>query len=122
DVGCAEDGFDDLVDHISTLHPSRYGALLDGVRSVVLHGMRPIDDQNAALRLVALVDRLYDRSIPVLASGAAVDRVFAPELLSGGFRKKYLRATSRLVSLARQGEALVGGHGPGRGANFSGLW
>lgn len=107
-AGCAEDGFDDLIEHISTLHPSRYGALLDGVRSVVLHGMRPIDDQNAALRLVVLVDRLYDRSIPVLASGVAVDRVFAPELLSGGYRKKYLRATSRLISLARQGEALVG--------------
>jgi len=111
EIGCVEDGFDDLVDHISTLHPSRYGALLDGVRSVVVHGMRPIDDQNAALRLVVLVDRLYDRSIPVLASGVAVDRVFTPELLSGGYRKKYLRATSRLIALARQGEALVGAAG-----------
>jgi cell division protein ZapE len=109
--GCVEDGFDDLIDHISTLHPSRYGALLDGVRSVVLHGMRPLDDQNAALRLVVLVDRLYDRSIPVLASGVAVDRVFTPELLSGGYRKKYLRAASRLISLARQGDALVGAAG-----------
>jgi cell division protein ZapE len=108
EIGCAEDAFDDLVEHISTLHPSRYGALLDGVRSVVLHAIRPIDDQNAALRLVVLVDRLYDRSIPVLGSGVAVDRVFAPELLSGGYRKKYLRATSRLIALARQGEALVG--------------
>jgi cell division protein ZapE len=105
-AGCVEDGFDDLVDHISALHPSRYGALLDGVGSVVLHGVRPVDDQNAALRLVVLVDRLYDRSIPVLASGVAVDRVFTPELLAGGYRKKYLRATSRLISLARQGEGL----------------
>ncbi|HEU5332477.1 MAG TPA: cell division protein ZapE [Actinocrinis sp.] len=111
EADCVEDGFDDLVEHISTLHPSRYGALLDGVRSVVLHGMRPIDDQNAALRLVVLVDRLYDRSVPVLASGVAVDRVFTPELLSGGYRKKYLRATSRLIALARQGEALVGAAG-----------
>jgi cell division protein ZapE len=105
--GCVEDGFDDLLDHLRTLHPSKYGALLDGVHSVVLHGLRPVDDQNAALRLVVLVDRLYDRSIPVLASGAAVDSVFTPELLGGGYRKKYLRATSRLISLARQGEALV---------------
>ncbi len=106
-AGCAEDGFDDLLDHLRTLHPSKYGALLDGVCSVVLHGLRPVDDQNAALRLVVLVDRLYDRSIPVLASGVAVDRVFTPELLAGGYRKKYLRATSRLISLAGQGEALV---------------
>jgi cell division protein ZapE len=110
-VGCVEDGFDDLLDYLRTLHPSKYGALLDGVRSVVLHGLRPVDDQNAALRLVVLVDRLYDRSIPVLASGAAVDRVFAPELLVGGYRKKYLRATSRLIALARQGEALVAAAG-----------
>ena len=109
--GCVEDGFDDLLDHLKTLHPSKYGALLDGVRSVVLHGLRPVDDQNAALRLVVLVDRLYDRSIPLLASGATVDRVFTPELLAGGYRKKYLRATSRLISLARQGEALVAAAG-----------
>jgi cell division protein ZapE len=109
--GCAEDGFDDLTAHLGTLHPSRYGALLDGVGSLVLRGLRPIDDQNAALRLVVLVDRLYDRSIPVLASGAAVDRLFTAELLAGGFRKKYLRATSRLISLATAGAALV----PARG-------
>jgi cell division protein ZapE len=109
--GCAEDSFDDLTAHLSTLHPSRYGALLDGVGAVVLRGLRPIDDQNAALRLVVLVDRLYDRSIPVLASGAPVDALFTPELLAGGYRKKYLRATSRLISLAAAGSALV----PARG-------
>jgi cell division protein ZapE len=102
-AGHVEDHFDDLLDHISTLHPSRYGALLDGVEAVVLLGLRPIDDQNTALRLVILVDRLYDRSIPVLGSGVPVDRIFTPELLAGGYRKKYLRATSRLISLARQG-------------------
>jgi len=112
--GCAEDRFDDLISHLSTLHPSRYGALLDGVGSVVLRGLRPIDDQNAALRLVVLVDRLYDRSIPVLASGAPVDQLFTAELLAGGFRKKYLRAASRLISLAVAGEALVPGRSCGR--------
>lgn len=101
------DDFDELIDHLSTLHPSRYGALLDGVGAAALRGLRPVDDQNAALRLVVLVDRLYDRSIPVLASGVPVDRLFTPELLAGGYRKKYLRATSRLVSLANAGAALV---------------
>ena len=107
EAGRVADDFDDLIDHLSTLHPSRYGALLDGVGAVALSGLRPIDDQNAALRLVVLVDRLYDRSIPVLAAGAPVDQLFAPELLTGGYRKKYLRATSRLVSLASAGAALV---------------
>ncbi len=107
DGGCVTDDFGELVEHLSTLHPSRYGALLDGVGHLVLRGVRPVDDQNAALRLVVLVDRLYDRSVPVLASGVPVDRLFAPELLAGGYRKKYLRATSRLISLATQGAGLM---------------
>ncbi|HZU54771.1 MAG TPA: cell division protein ZapE [Actinocrinis sp.] len=105
--GRVVDDFGELTDHLGTLHPSRYGALLDGVEAAALRGLRPIDDQNAALRLVVLVDRLYDRSIPVLASGVPVDRLFTPQLLAGGYRKKYLRATSRLVSLASAGAALV---------------
>jgi cell division protein ZapE len=101
------DDFGQLTAHLSTLHPSRYGALLDGVYSLGLLGLRPVEDQNAALRLVVFVDRLYDRSIPVLASGVAADQLFAPELLAGGYRKKYLRAISRLISLTQAGSALV---------------
>jgi cell division protein ZapE len=101
------DDFDALVKHLSTLHPSRYGALLDGVESLGLLGVRPIEDQNAALRFVVFVDRLYDRSIPVLASGVAADQLFTAELLGGGYRKKYLRAVSRLISLTKAGAALV---------------
>jgi cell division protein ZapE len=103
------DDFDELVAHLSTLHPSRYGALLDGVGSLGLLGLRPVEDQNAALRLVVFVDRLYDRSIPVLASGVAADRLFTPELLAGGYRKKYQRAISRLISLTKAGAALATG-------------
>ena len=101
------DDFDALVKHLSTLHPSRYGALLDGVEALGLLGVRPIEDQNAALRFVVFVDRLYDRSVPVLASGVAADQLFTPDLLGGGYRKKYLRAVSRLISLTKAGAALV---------------
>jgi cell division protein ZapE len=51
---------------------------------------------------VVLADRLYDRDVPVLASGVPLDRLFPDELLSGGYRKKYLRAVSRLTALARR--------------------
>ena len=33
------------------------------------------------------------------------DQLFAPPLLEGGYRKKYYRAISRLVALAREGAA-----------------
>jgi len=95
------DGFDELLGHLSVVHPSKYGALLDGVGAVCLTGGRPVEDQSTALRLVVLADRMYDRELPVVASGTPFDAIFSPEMLNGGYRKKYLRAVSRLVALAR---------------------
>ncbi len=61
-------------------------------------------DQVDALRLVVLADRLYDRDVPVLYSGVGMDQLFPADLLRGGYRKKYLRAISRLTALARQAQ------------------
>jgi cell division protein ZapE len=97
--GATLDGFDALCAHLATMHPSRYQALIEGVSEVFITGVHPIDDQSVALRLVALTDRLYDAGIPVLASGTKLDTIFSAEMLAGGFRKKYLRATSRLLAL-----------------------
>jgi cell division protein ZapE len=106
--GASLDHFVDLCRHLAEVHPSTYGALLDGVRLVCLEDVRTVEDQAVALRLVVLADRLYDRGLPVLASGETFDRLFAPELLEGGYRKKYSRAVSRLVALAREGALVVG--------------
>jgi len=40
-----------------------------------------------------------------MASGIALDQVFPDEMLAGGYRKKYLRAVSRLIALT-SGEGL----------------
>ncbi len=85
------------------MHPSRYLTLIEGVSAVFLTGAHPIEDQNVALRLVALTDRLYDAGIPVVASGTKLDGIFSAEMLAGGYRKKYLRATSRLLALSSGG-------------------
>jgi cell division protein ZapE len=58
--------------------------------------------------MVVLVDRLYDRDVPVVASGVPLDRLFSEDMLRGGYRKKYFRAVSRLVALARDGQSMVG--------------
>jgi cell division protein ZapE len=100
------DAFPDLMAHLSRVHPSRYGALLDGVDRLHVTGVEQLTDQAAALRLVVLADRLYDRDIPVVASGVPLDRVFGDDMLRGGYRKKYFRAISRLVALAREGAGL----------------
>ncbi|PXY28210.1 cell division protein ZapE [Prauserella muralis] len=103
--GSTLDDFGRLCEHLATLHPSRYGRLVDGVSAVHLRGVRPAEDQAIALRLVALADRLYDRAIPVLVSGASLGHLFTEEMLAGGYRKKYLRAVSRLTALARDAAA-----------------
>ena len=102
-AGATLDDFDRLLAHLGELHPSRYGALLDGVAAVAWRGVQRVDDQNVALRLVVLADRMYDRDLPLLVSGAPLDTVFAEPLLAGGYRKKYRRALSRLGALARLG-------------------
>jgi cell division protein ZapE len=103
--GASYDGFEALLEHLARLHPSRYGALLDDLSLVCLDRVVTVTDQSAALRLVVLVDRLYDRDLPVATSGVPLDQLFPAELLAGGYRKKYLRAVSRLTALARQGQA-----------------
>jgi cell division protein ZapE len=97
--------FDVLLAHLRTVHQSRYGALLDEVTALGLTGVRPLVDQNDALRLVVLVDRLYDHDVPVLLGGAGTTALFSSAMLAGGYRKKYLRALSRLTALAERGAA-----------------
>jgi len=97
------DGFDAVLDHLRDVHPSRYGALLDGIEAVAMTGVHTVSDQATALRLVVLVDRLYDRDVPVLLGEERDEPVFTEEMLRGGYRKKYFRALSRLGSLAHDG-------------------
>jgi cell division protein ZapE len=101
--GATLDDFDALCAHLATMHPSRYLALIEGVTEVFVTGVHQLDDQSVALRLVSLTDRLYDAGIPVVTSGAKLDTIFGKEMLAGGFRKKYLRATSRLLALSHAG-------------------
>ncbi|MET7452205.1 cell division protein ZapE [Streptomyces sp. NPDC005574] len=108
-AGASLDDFPRLIEHLAKVHPSRYGALTDGLTAVCLTDVQPVPDQSTALRLVVLADRLYDREVPVLASGQPFDRLFSEEMLNGGYRKKYFRAISRLTALARDARGLVEG-------------
>jgi cell division protein ZapE len=93
------DGFDEMLSHLSTVHPSKYVKLIDGLSAVGVTGVHPLSNQTDALRLVAFVDRLYDAQVRILATGVSLDQVFPEEMLAGGYRKKYLRAVSRMIAL-----------------------
>lgn len=93
------DDFADILRHLATVHPSRYVRLVEGLAAMGIADVRTLHDQTQALRFVALVDRLYDEQVRVFATGVPLDRVFGDEMLGGGYRKKYLRAVSRLIAL-----------------------
>ncbi|MCU1410376.1 MAG: zapE [Rhodoglobus sp.] len=93
------DSFDDVLAHLATVHPSRYVKLVDGLSAIGLTGVHPFLNQTDALRFVAFVDRLYDAQVRIAAEGTPLDQVFPEEMLAGGYRKKYLRAVSRLIAL-----------------------
>ncbi len=95
----SDDGFADLIAHLAHVHPSRYIRLIDGIDLVGLRDVEQMDDQSAALRFVAFVDRAYDAQLPIRETGRRLDEVFGEEMLGGGYRKKYLRAISRLNAL-----------------------
>ncbi|ALX66994.1 cell division protein ZapE [Microbacterium sp. XT11] len=95
----SDDSFDDVIRHLARVHPSRYIRLIDGIDLVGLRDVHVLTDQSEALRFVAFVDRVYDAQIPIVATGLSLDKVFGEEMLGGGYRKKYLRAISRLNAL-----------------------
>lgn len=95
----SDDAFSGLVGHLARVHPSRFIRLIDGVTAIGLRNVQVLHDQSAALRLVAFVDRAYDAQIPMRATGVPLSSVFSDEMLAGGYRKKYLRAVSRMVAL-----------------------
>ena len=95
------DSFDSVIDHLRLIHPSRFFGLVRGLDLVIWDDVHLLHDQAQALRLVALVDRLYDQQVAIASSGIPLDEVFDDTMLAGGYRKKYLRATSRMIALSR---------------------
>lgn len=103
DKTVAIDDFDQLIEHLSRVHPSRYRQLVEGLDGIAWRNVTPITAQAVALRFVVLADRLYDRDLPIVSSGVPFDQVFTQEMMAGGYQKKYFRAVSRLTALAREG-------------------
>lgn len=104
----AVDDFSELMAHLSRIHPSHYRDLISGIPVVIWRNAMSITRENQGLRLVALVDRLYDAQIPTIITGCSVAGLFGPELIHGAYRKKYLRCQSRLSALSQKGHVLLG--------------
>ena len=99
DEKSALDDFDALLKHLAQVHPSKYGLLLEGVSKLALTGVHVLKDQAEALRFVAFVDRAYEQQVLIRGAGLDTTKVFSAEHVAGGYKKKYLRAISRLGAL-----------------------
>ena len=97
----ALDDFSAVISHLATIHPSRFVGLVEDLEAVVWREVTVLHNQGEALRLVALVDRLYDARVAIVNSGVGLDHVFDDTMLHGGYRKKYLRAVSRMIALTQ---------------------
>lgn len=99
-VNVACDEFAKLLKHLATLHPSKYLNLLGDTQALGLLKVSKLVDQVAALRWVSLVDRMYENQISIRGTGIALTDTFSDEMIAGAYRKKYLRAISRLGALS----------------------
>ncbi len=100
DSKSSSDDFRSLLKHLSQLHPAKYGKLLSELDKAVFTDVQALTDEFDALRFVALVDRAYEAQVHLRGSGMSLTEVFPEKYLLGGYRKKYLRAISRLGALA----------------------
>ena len=98
--GTAVASFPTLLKKLGTVHPALYGKLLDGDSQLALLDVSTLKDQNDALRFVSLVDRAYELQIKIRGTGVPLTEIFPTTFLEGGYRKKYLRAISRLGALS----------------------
>jgi cell division protein ZapE len=89
------------------VHPAQYGPMVEDLSLLGLQNVNVVRNENQALRVVSLVDRLYDRSVPIVNSGVDITGIFTDSMLTGGYRKKYFRALSRLAALAQLGALMV---------------
>ena len=100
----AVDEWGALTKNLSRVHPSRYRELVRDVDVLVLSNVTTITEQAMALRFVVLADRLYDKDVPVIASGVPFEQLFTEDMMAGGYMKKYFRTVSRMTALAREGQ------------------
>lgn len=97
-----------LAEQLGQVHPVHYAQIAAQLDALHIEGLRTIQDQAVALRLVHFVDKLYDQEVRLsLSSEVALSDVFAPSYRHGGYEKKYRRCLSRLHELLAESESRV---------------
>lgn len=98
----------DLVDDLGRVHPIHYAQIAARLEGIYVSNLECIADQAVALRLVHLVDKLYDGEVRVAVTtsgGLTLSEMFSSAYRHGGYEKKYRRCLSRLHELLAETSA-----------------
>jgi len=91
--------FEELLIFLGSIHQSRYPKVAEQFQALLILNVRQIDDQFEGIRLVSFIDRCYEAGVALSFTGKSLAALFREDHVQGAYRKKYLRALSRLAAM-----------------------
>jgi cell division protein ZapE len=91
--------FDELLTFLGSIHQSRYAKVAEQFQAVLIRNVRQINDQFEGIRFVSFIDRCYEAGVALSFTGDSLASLFREDHVQGAYRKKYLRALSRLAAM-----------------------
>ena len=91
--------FEELLTFLGSIHQSRYAKVSEQFDGLLILNVRMINDQFEGIRLVSFIDRCYEAGIKLRFTGESLANLFREDHTLGAYRKKYLRALSRLSAM-----------------------
>ena len=91
--------FEELLAFLGSIHQSRYAKIAEQFQVLLIQNVRQINDQFEGIRLVSFIDRCYEAGVALAFTGSSLASLFREDHVQGAYRKKYLRAMSRLAAM-----------------------
>jgi len=91
--------FEELLAFLGSIHQSRYAKVAEQFQALLIQNVRQINDQFEGIRLVSFIDRCYEAGVALAFTGSSLASLFREDHVQGAYRKKYLRAMSRLAAM-----------------------
>jgi len=91
--------FEELLAFLGSIHQSRYAKIAEQFQVLLIQNVRQINDQFEGVRLVSFIDRCYEAGVALAFTGSSLASLFREDHVQGAYRKKYLRAMSRLAAM-----------------------
>ena len=96
---CLDVDFEELLTFLGSIHQSRYAKVSEQFNGLLIRNVRMINDQFEGIRLVSFIDRCYEAGVRLRFTGEPLGKLFREDHTLGAYRKKYLRALSRLAAM-----------------------